>query len=72
MTSNLTEAVRRFEAEHEFYRLISIPQEDWSLFTTAKWQGSYRWFRSPNVVCLEKYRAARDRDLTKSPAAIVP
>jgi hypothetical protein len=26
------------------------------------WQGGFRWFRSPNVVCFEKYqRAARER-----------
>jgi hypothetical protein len=31
-------------------------EEDRRLFTTAPWKGEYRWFRSPNVICLEKYR----------------
>jgi hypothetical protein len=43
------------EAE-AFLRQWTIPEEDRALFTTAKWHGEYRWFRSPNVVCLEKYR----------------
>jgi hypothetical protein len=32
------------------------PEEDRVLFTRTKWNGEYRWFRSPNVICLEKYR----------------
>jgi hypothetical protein len=37
-------------------RTIVFSEEDRHLFTTATWNGGYRWFRSPNVVCLEKYR----------------
>ena len=25
--------------------------------STAKWDGSYRWFRSPNIIPLERYRS---------------
>jgi hypothetical protein len=35
----------------------TFQEEDRALFTTAPWrQGEYRWFRSPNVVCLEQWR----------------
>jgi hypothetical protein len=40
----------------EFFRALIFPEEDRALFTTAKWNGGYRWFRSPNVICLEKVR----------------
>jgi hypothetical protein len=42
--------------DEEFKRLLVPPEEDRHLLTTAKWAGGYRWFRSPNVVCLEQYR----------------
>jgi hypothetical protein len=38
---------------------ITFPEEDRRLFTAAGWDGEYRWFRSPNVICLEHYRGAR-------------
>ena len=28
-------------------------------FPTSVWTGGYRWFRSPNVLCLEKYQHLR-------------
>jgi hypothetical protein len=40
----------------EFLRRLTWPEEDRHLFTSAPWDGSFRWFRSPNVVCLEQYR----------------
>ena len=36
------------------------PEEDRHLFTTAPWDGGFRWFRSGNVVCLEQFRHMRD------------
>jgi hypothetical protein len=44
------------EDDEAFLRRLIFPEEDRHLFTTAPWRGGYRWFRSPNVVCLEKYR----------------
>jgi hypothetical protein len=45
------------EAEEAFLRTVVPPVEDRHLFTRAPWpQGAYRWFRSPNVVPIEKYR----------------
>jgi hypothetical protein len=48
--------VRKYtEAAEEFMREITPAEEDRHLFTSAPWHGGYRWFRSSNVFCLEKY-----------------
>jgi hypothetical protein len=39
----------------------TFPEEDRSLYTTAPWRGEFRWFRSPNVVCLEHWRQKKAR-----------
>ena len=57
--STLKEQLNQFEAEHEFLRQLVIPEEDRGRYTSAKWSGEYRWFRSPNVICLEKARRLR-------------
>jgi hypothetical protein len=44
-----------------FLRELTIPEEDRFKYTTQPWTGEYRWFRSPNVVCLEHYRDRRRR-----------
>jgi hypothetical protein len=46
----------REEEDETFMRTIVFPEEDRRLFTTARWKGEFRWFRTPNVICLEKYR----------------
>jgi hypothetical protein len=45
--------------EETFFRHLTVPEEDRYLFTSAPWDGGFRWFRSSNVVCLEKYRHLR-------------
>jgi len=44
------------EANESFLRSITFPEEDRHLFTTAPWNGGYRWFRSSNIVPIEHYR----------------
>jgi hypothetical protein len=39
-----------------FWQRLTFPEEDRHLYTSKPWDGGYRWFRSPNVVCLEQYR----------------
>jgi hypothetical protein len=39
----------------------TFPEEDRPRFTTAPWRGEYRWFRSPNVVCIEQWRRKKAR-----------
>jgi hypothetical protein len=49
--------VRRYsEAEEAFYRHLIFPEEERRQLTSAKWDGSFRWFRSPNIIPIEKYR----------------
>jgi hypothetical protein len=47
--------------EDRFWRKLILPEEDRRLYTSTPWTGGYRWFRSPNVVCLEKYRRLKRR-----------
>jgi hypothetical protein len=42
--------------DETFMRKLTVPEEDRHLYTTAPWDGGFRWFRSSNVVCLEQYR----------------
>jgi hypothetical protein len=64
--STLAEAMTKYEEEHAFARRVVPPEEDRALFTSAPWEGGYRWFKSPNVIQLEIYRnreeTARIRD----------
>ena len=39
----------------------TFPEEDRAQFTTAPWRGEFRWFRSPNIVCLEQWRKKKVR-----------
>jgi hypothetical protein len=47
------------DIDHAWKRQFVIPEEDRASYTTMKWNGGFRWFRSPNVVCLEHYRGKR-------------
>ena len=42
------------EDEHTFWQKLILPEEErrW----IRDWEGGYRWFRSPNVIQLERYR----------------
>jgi hypothetical protein len=42
--------------DEEFFRAITFPEEDRAQWTTALWRGESRWFRSPNIIPLEKWR----------------
>jgi hypothetical protein len=52
----IAKAIAQYDEEHAFARQLTIPEEDRAKYTSMKWQGGYRWFRSPNVICLEKAR----------------
>jgi hypothetical protein len=49
-------ALVEYDDEHAFARQLFLPEEERAKYPAVKWDGGYRWFRSPNVVCLEKYR----------------
>jgi hypothetical protein len=58
--TSIAEALAQYEAEHDFARQITLPVEDRVKYMSeVKWESGYRWFRSLNVVCLEKYRFLR-------------
>ena len=43
-------------ADEAFLRAMTFPEEERANWTTSRWRGEFRWFRSPNVVALEKWR----------------
>jgi hypothetical protein len=47
-------------AEEEYLQRFVFPEEERTQWTTAKWDGSYRWFTSRNVIPLERYRSAAE------------
>ena len=55
-TGNATELRPDWDEDEAFLRRLIFLEEDPPLFTTRPWGGGYRWFRSPTIVCLEKYR----------------
>jgi hypothetical protein len=46
----------RDDAGEAFLRGLVVPEEDRHLFTTVPWRGEFRWFRSPNIVPIERAR----------------
>ena len=42
--------------DEEFMRQLTWCEEDRHLHTTAPWSGGYRWFRSTNIIPLERHR----------------
>jgi len=56
---------KRYSAKDEaFNRSMMFPEEERYRFTSKRWDGSFRWFKASNVVCLEHYR--------RSPAKLAP
>ena len=41
------------QQDDAFLREWTIPEEDRTKYTSQPWTGEFRWFRSPNVICLE-------------------
>ena len=62
--ANLVSAERSVKEleEEAFLRQWTICEEDRSKFTSDPWRGEFRWFRSPNIVCLERYRRRKARE----------
>jgi hypothetical protein len=44
--------------DEEFLRRMIFPEEDRHRFTATPWRGGYRWFKSPNVIPIERYKRA--------------
>ena len=53
--------------DEAFMRSLIRPEEDRRrLYPTIPWEGGFRWFRSPNVVPIERYRQAPKREQGKA------
>jgi hypothetical protein len=59
-TRTIREALDAYDQAHAFARQVLPPEEDRARLITAPWQGGYRWFRAPNVICLEKARRLKE------------
>jgi hypothetical protein len=61
--------VRRYTAaDQEFWRRFLFCEEDRARFTSERWKGGYRWFRSANVLPIEQY-TRREADRSDRTAA---
>ena len=60
-SDRIEKALAEYEQEHAFARQVTLPVEDRIKYLPAGAipNGGYRWFRSPNIICLEKYRRLR-------------
>jgi hypothetical protein len=67
--SEIQDRTTRHDEHHEFLRQITIPEEDRAKYGMPRSQGGYRWFRSPNVVCLEKAATAAIKRRCVEPSA---
>jgi len=48
---------RYSQQQLETLLLCIYPEEDRRKYTAQKWSGrGFRWYRTPNVVCIEHYR----------------
>jgi hypothetical protein len=45
------------DRNEEFLRNLTFPEEDRPLFTSTPWRGGFRWFRSANILPLERWRS---------------
>jgi len=55
MSIHLTNA--GLDTDDDWFRQLAVPEEDRTKYTSEPWRpGERRWFRSPNVVCLETWK----------------
>jgi hypothetical protein len=61
----ISDALAEYEARYTFAREITLPVEDQLRYSFQWPQGQrgegYRWFKSPNVICLEKVRRLKQQ-----------
>jgi hypothetical protein len=57
---------RQAEDEDAFWRKLVLPQEE-RMRLGIPWQGGYRWFKSVNIIPIERGRKNRDSQTTSTP-----
>lgn len=60
------------DEDEAFLRRLVRPEEDRRRYTHAPYAGGFRWFRSPNVIPLERWRDKQQRRLTTPPKKTPP
>jgi hypothetical protein len=45
--------------DDDWLRQWTVPEEERAMYTREPWRGELRWFRSPNVICIETWRRLR-------------
>ena len=53
------QSLTRGSDDEEFMRKLMWAEEDRHEFTSVNRMVGFRWFKAPNVVCIEKYRARK-------------
>jgi hypothetical protein len=54
---------RTEDEDEELFRKFALCEEErLKRYPTTVWTGGYRWFRSPNVIPLERYRTPEQID----------
>lgn len=56
----MTHQPKRTDEGEAFWQQFVFPEEERLEWTAARWDGSYRWFKTPNVICFEQYRAPNE------------
>jgi hypothetical protein len=51
---------KRSQRDEAIWRKLILPEED--RYPVRVWVGSFRWFRSPNVIRLEDYRSPAEME----------
>jgi hypothetical protein len=46
--------------DEKWRRQMTLSYEDRPVFTTAPWRGEHRWFRSDNIIPLERHRSREE------------
>jgi hypothetical protein len=66
------EPTRKFD-EETFWRKLILPEEEkLRLDPGHRWQGGFRWFRSPNIIPIERWRRKQAQSTPATPAPSSP
>jgi hypothetical protein len=61
MSSQTEKSVLDEDEDDSLLRRLVLPEEDRMCLVSTPWRGGYRWFRSPNVIPIERWRSKRKK-----------
>ena len=56
MMVTIEKSVLDEDEDDSFLQSLVLPEEDRMRLAPTPWRGGYRWFRSPNIIPIERYR----------------